>query len=111
VLNSVDVILGGVARLALAGALLIAPDQCIAKALARQAAGNRRNRAPRWALTISGLVLFALGLTSAVSRTVVVALDPLIGSALLALGAIVVLRFGSTLLADRDMSAADGPLC
>ncbi|MGH3786919.1 MAG: hypothetical protein ACRDRG_10310 [Pseudonocardiaceae bacterium] len=102
VLSSVGVSFGAVARLALAGALLITLDQCIAIALARRAVSNREMRTVlRWTLIASGLALITLGLISAVSRTVVAVLDPLIGSALLALGAIVVLRFGSTLLTDR----------
>ena len=104
VLRSVDVSFGAVARLALVGVLLIALDQGVAVTLARRAAGDRTDRA-RWALTASGAVLVVLGLTSAVSRSVAAVLNPLIGSVLLALGAIVMLRFGSAFLGDRDGSS------
>jgi len=105
VLRSVDVSFGAVSRLALVGALLIALDQGVAVALTRRAAGDHGDRALRWTLTASGAVLLVLGLTSAVSREVTAVLNPLIGSALLALGAIMMVRFGSALLGDRDGSS------
>ena len=105
VLNSVGVSFGAVARLALVGVLLIALDQGVAVALARRAAGDRTARALGWTLTASGAVLVVLGLMSAVSRAVAAVLDPLIGSVLLALGAIVMRRFGSAFLGDRDGSS------
>ena len=104
-LRSVDVSFGAVARLALVGVLLIVLDQGVAVALARRAAGDGTDRALRWTLTASGAVLVVLGLTSAVNRAVAAVLDPLIGSVLLALGAIVMLRFGSAFLGDRDGSS------
>lgn len=105
VLRSVHVSFGAVVRLALVGALLIALNQGVALILARRAAGERTDRALRWTLTTSGAVLVVLGLTSAVNRAVTAVLNPLIGSALLALGAIMMLRFGSTLLGNRDGSS------
>lgn len=103
VLRSVDISFGAVARLALFGALLIALDRGVAAALARRAPGSRTDRALRWTLTAAGAVLVVFGLTSAVSRTVVAVLSPLIGSLVLAFGAIVMLRFGSTFLTDRPV--------
>jgi len=107
VLRGVDVSFGAVARLALVGVLMIAVDQGVVVALARRVAGDRTDRTLQWTLTALGAVLVVLGLTSAVSRAVAAVLDPLIGSALLALGAIVMLRFGSALLGDRDGSSGN----
>lgn len=105
VLRSVEVSFGAVARLALFGTLLIVLDRGVAMVLARRVALGRMDRALRWTLAAVGVVLVVLGLTSAVNEAVVAVLNPLIGSAVLAAGAIVVLRFGSTLLQNLDGSS------
>ncbi|MGH3567692.1 MAG: hypothetical protein ACRDRH_17000 [Pseudonocardia sp.] len=52
-----------------------------------------RQRPTRWALTGLGVVLGGLGLSAAVSRTVIGVVPPLLGAGMLALGALLVLRF------------------
>jgi len=103
-LRSVDVSFGAMARLAIVGGSLIAFDRGVAVILARRVAADRMDRALRWTFTASGALLVVLGLVSAVSQAVAVVLDPLIGSVLLALGVVMMLRFGSSLFGGRDGS-------
>jgi hypothetical protein len=84
---------GGVLLLALAGAVLLIADRLIIKAFNRFPEPLRFLRAT---LALSGIVLVLLGLGSATTTVMRASVPPASGAIMLALGTLLVLRYGLT---------------
>lgn len=93
ILRSADVGLGAVVLLALAAGVLLALDWLLAFLLNR-AEGRRWGRWARPALATVGAALTLAGLSSVTAEASVAATPPLTSAVLIAMGAVLLLRFG-----------------
>lgn len=109
VLRSTDVTLGAVLRLLTAGVVLVVLDRLIVTWSKRQRADEEK-RWLRASLAVCGLALIALGLLLALGIAGGVSVPPLFGAASLGVGAVLVLRLGSTLLHHRVPSPEHSPI-
>lgn len=100
VLRSADVTFGAVVRLASVALLFVIVDRVLLAVLHHRWTA----RTARWidgSLAVAGVVLAAGGLLYAVGLTGNIAISPFLGAALLALGAVLTLRFGPAALSRR----------
>ena len=94
VLRSADVGFGAVLLLALAGVVLVGLDRLVAIVIAR-VSGRVLGQWVRWGLAGLGASLVLIGLGGATAEAAVAVVPPIAGAGLLALGAVLFLRFGA----------------
>jgi len=94
VLRSADVGFGAVLLLALAGVVLVGLDRLVAIVIAR-VSGRVLGQWVRWGLAGLGASLVLIGLGGARAEAAVAVVPPIAGAGLLALGAVLFLRFGA----------------
>ena len=93
VLRSAEVGFGAVLLLALAGVVLVGLDRLVAIVIAR-VSGRVLGQWVRWGLAGLGASLVLIGLGGARAEAAVAVVPPIAGAGLLALGAVLFLRFG-----------------
>jgi len=93
VLRSAEVGFGAVLLLALAGVVLVGLDRLVAIVIAR-VSGRVLGQWVRWGLAGLGASLVLIGLGGATAEAAVAVVPPIAGAGLLALGAVLFLRFG-----------------
>jgi len=94
VLRSAEVGFGAVLLLALAGVVLVGLDRLVAIVIAR-VSGRVLGQWVRWGLAGLGASLVLIGLGGATAEAAVAVVPPIAGAGLLALGAVLFLRFGA----------------
>jgi len=94
VLRSAEVGFGAVLLLALAGVVLVGLDRLVAIVIAR-VSGRVLGQWVRWGLAGLGASLVLIGLGGARAEAAVAVVPPIAGAGLLALGAVLFLRFGA----------------
>jgi len=94
VLRSAEVGFGAVLLLALAGVVLVGLDRLVAIVIAR-VSGRVLGQWVRWGLAGLGVSLVLIGLGGATAEAAVAVVPPIAGAGLLALGAVLFLRFGA----------------
>jgi len=94
VLRSAEVGFGAVLLLALAGVVLVGLDRLVAIVIAR-VSGRVLGQWVRWGLAGLGVSLVLIGLGDARAEAAVAVVPPIAGAGLLALGAVLFLRFGA----------------
>jgi len=94
VLRSADVGFGAVLLLALAGVVLVGLDRLVAIVIAR-VSGRVLGQWVRWGLAGLGVSLVLIGLGGATAEAAVAVVPSIAGAGLLALGAVLFLRFGA----------------
>lgn len=94
VLRSAEVSFGAVVLVAFVGVVLLGLDRLAAIAIER-ASGRLSRRWAQWGLAGLGGALVLIGLVGATTEAVVAVFPPIAGAGLLALGAVLFLRFGA----------------